>query len=75
MPELIIPAGKANNPMPRKAIIALKILPRGVMGYISPYPTVVKTHKNLLLDPPCINKVFTMVLAPVNDAFAKKDEL
>ena len=41
-PADIIPVGTATIPIPNIAIIALKILPTVVIGYISPYPTMVR---------------------------------
>jgi hypothetical protein len=40
-PEASIPAGRANIPIPSMEIKAVSVLPKPVMGYISPYPTVV----------------------------------
>ena len=42
IPAVIIPAGKATMAMPKTDDIMVIILPMVVMGYISPYPTVVK---------------------------------
>jgi len=39
--ELIIPVGSTTNPIPIMAMVASKIFPIGVIGYISPYPCVV----------------------------------
>ena len=35
-PDAIIPAGRANIPIPNNAIKAPRIFPNGVIGYISP---------------------------------------
>ncbi len=36
-----MPAGNANMPIPRIEIKAVSVFPKPVIGYMSPYPTVV----------------------------------